>query len=567
MSGPVKPAAVKLAFCSGTGDLNRSLIERLRSIYPELPLWVVSDFPPDASDLKWLPWHQNRSLRLNLEKTRAALRGRSIRLAAVMLAPNVPFRRMRLAALLLSPRGFMAFNENLDHFMLRPRSLPAMARHVVWRIGNYLREKMGADSFFRGVDRQSSPQSVAEKGCLSPFFPETTSSLPGKPQSEKPRVLILSPYLPFPLSHGGAVRMYNLMRRAAQDFDQILIAFGDEVPPQVLEICVEVTLVSRVGRHEYPSTGRPDTVEEFDSPAFHAAVRQAVAKWKPAVAQLEFTQMAQYASDCRPAKTILVEHDITFDLYEQRLGLADDWEVAYQLKLWRRFEQDAWKRVDRVVTMSEKDRRLVGERAVVIANGVDLERFRPVAAEPEPRRILFIGSFAHLPNLLALEFFLNRVWPSLNDVTLHIISGARHEYFLDFYRERVKVDLAQPRIELEGFVSDVRPAYIRATVVVAPLTASAGTNIKVLEAMAMGKAVVSTPAGVNGLDLSPGRDILVTGDMAAAINDLLDHPGRRHAIEQAARDTVERDFGWDPIARRQAELYRTCASLSSTTTS
>jgi glycosyltransferase involved in cell wall biosynthesis len=539
---------IKLAFCSGTDELNRSLIERMRAIYPELPLWVVSDFPPEDSSLKWLPWHQNRGLSLNLAKTRAAVKDKSIRLAGAMLVPSVPFRRMRLVALLLSPRGFIGFNENLDHFMLRPRSFPAMLRHAMWRVSNYL--------------RAGRAKTVAEI-----VIPDTVATHTGKAESGKRRILVVSPYLPFPLSHGGAVRMYNLMRRAAAEFDQVLVAFGDEAPQEVLDICVEVTLVSRIGRHEYPSTGRPETVEEFDVPVFHSAVRHAVAKWKPAVAQLEFTQMAQYASDCAPARTILVEHDITFDLYEQRLALADDWEVGYQLRLWRRFERDAWQRVDRVVTMSEKDRRLVGRKGVVIPNGVDLDRFQPVATEPEPRRLLFIGSFAHLPNLLALEFFLNRVWPLLRDVTLHIISGARHEYFLEFYRDRVSVDLGRPGLIVEGFVSDVRPAYVKAAVVIAPLIASAGTNIKVLEAMAMGKAVVSTRAGVNGLDLSPGRDIIVTEEMAPAINDLLDQPERRHAIEIAARDTVEQDFGWDAIAHRQAELYRTCVSSSFTTTS
>ncbi len=87
--------------------------------------------------------------------------------------------------------------------------------------------------------------------------------------------------------------------------------------------------------------------------------------------------------------------------------------------------------------------------------------------------------------------------------------GARHEYFLERYRDRVALNPDQPGIEIEGFVADVRPAYERAAVVVAPLVASAGTNIKILEAMAMGKAIVSTPAGVNGLDLSAGEDFIL----------------------------------------------------------
>jgi len=252
------------------------------------------------------------------------------------------------------------------------------------------------------------------------------------------------------------------------------------------------------------------------------------------------------------------------------LRLEDRWELRRQLELWRKFEPDAWRMVDRVVTMSEKDRALVGTgariavAAVTLPNGVDLNRFHRAPGDPEPRRLLFIGSFAHLPNLMAVEFFLNQVWPLLNhtapnEVTLHIIAGARHEYYLNHYRDRVSVDLARPAIEVSGFVSDVRGAYQRAAVVVAPLVASAGTNIKVLEAMAMARAIVSTPAGVNGLDLSPGNDFLLVRtapEMAAAIERLLSDPGERRRIETAARQRVEREFGWDTIARRQARLYR-----------
>ena len=86
-------------------------------------------------------------------------------------------------------------------------------------------------------------------------------------------------------------------------------------PAEVLDICAEIVLVRRAGSHSLPFTGRPETVEEFASPAFRAALQQTVRKWSPAIAQLEFTQMAQYAPDCAPARTILVEHDVTFDLY------------------------------------------------------------------------------------------------------------------------------------------------------------------------------------------------------------------------------------------------------------
>jgi glycosyltransferase involved in cell wall biosynthesis len=393
--------------------------------------------------------------------------------------------------------------------------------------------------------------------------------VPGRLPQNRRAVLIATPYLPFPLAHGGAVRMYNLMRRAAKDFDQVLVSFAGELqetPPELLDICCEVVLVKRPGTHLLPPSSRPDVVEEFDSPAFHAALRETVRKWKPSVAQLEFTQMAQYAVDCVPAKTILVEHDVTVDLYQQLLEQGDDWELRRQLERWIPFETAAWRVIDRVVTMSEKDRKLVLEggvppkQAVCLPNGVDLERFRPSVRAPDPSRLLFIGSFAHLPNVLAVDFFLREVWPQLRTLgaSLHIIAGARHQYFLDRYRDRVRMDLEQSGIEVEDFVSDVRPAYERAAIVVAPLLASAGTNIKIMEAMAMGKAIVSTPAGVNGLDLNPGTDVLVTStatQMGQAIRTLIENPAERQSIEHEARLTVERWFDWDVIARTQKQLF------------
>ena len=196
-------------------------------------------------------------------------------------------------------------------------------------------------------------------------------------------------------------------------------------------------------------------------------------------------------------------------------------------------------------------------------NGVDLARFVPSEEEPINNRILFIGSFAHLPNVMALDFFLREAWPLIQSkAVLHIIAGQRHEYFLDRCADRITLPLDQPNIEVDGFVSDVRGAYNRAAIIIAPLVASAGTNIKIMEAMAMRKAIVTTPAGINGLDLKDGRDVLIanTGaEMAIAIERLIDNPGERKALEHSARRTAEEQYGWDRIGRAQADLYRTLA--------
>ena len=410
------------------------------------------------------------------------------------------------------------------------------------------------------------PEAANERLAIALGSGEAVNFAGRSRDSARPLVLVASPYLPFPLSHGGAVRMFNLMKGASQEYDQVLIAFCDqhETPaPEILSLCIEVILVRRTGSHLRPLTSRPDVVEEHDSPIFRAVLREMIRKYRPVLVQLEFTQMGLYAPDCGTTPTLLIEHDVTLDLYSQLLREHEDWETHQQLLRWQCFESRAWHDVSCVVTMSEKDKAMVqgAQRVAVLPNGVDLEHFRPVEVQPDDRRILFIGSFAHLPNLLALDFFLSEAWPKLMaaGATLHIISGAKAEHYRELYQDRVKLELSGPGIELEGFVSDVRKAYERAAIVIAPLLASAGTNIKIMEAMAMGKAIVSTPAGINGLDLNPGKDVLVaqTGAaMADAIQGLFDDPCRRRQIEQAARRTVEERYSWDAITETQSGLYR-----------
>jgi GT2 family glycosyltransferase/glycosyltransferase involved in cell wall biosynthesis len=387
----------------------------------------------------------------------------------------------------------------------------------------------------------------------------------GRPFRGLPRVLVAACYMPFPLSHGGAVRMFNLMQRAAQWRDQILLVFVDEFStpaPELLALVSVLVQVKRPGTHYRRNTQRPDVVEEFDVPAFDAALRQSIRQWQPGIVQLEFTQMAQYAGACAGAHTLLVEHDITVDLYSQLLERRPrDFDLQQQTARWRSFETSAWQQVDCVVAMSDKDAATMqsARRVATLENGVDLERFQPATQEPEANRILFIGSFTHLPNLMALNFFLREVWPHCGG-TLHIIAGREHEYYLDLFREHCQPPLQQPCVQLEGFISDVRPAYQQAEIVIAPLLASAGTNIKILEAMAMGKAIVSTPAGVNGLTLTPGEDYLLAQDsseFAAAIARLRSDATLRQRIQGNARRTVEARYGWDAIAQLQEELYRT----------
>src|SRR4051812_37885361 len=129
--------AVKLAVASASDDLIPGFLEEFSAIHPELELYVLSEFRPTLG--RWIPYHQTRTVAENLEYCRFVLRDCDLQLAALVLQPNMPYWRMRAIPLRMAPMRTLFFNEHMNHFMLRPQSLPTMLRHFGWRLDNFLR--------------------------------------------------------------------------------------------------------------------------------------------------------------------------------------------------------------------------------------------------------------------------------------------------------------------------------------------------------------------------------------------------------------------------------------------
>ena len=377
-----------------------------------------------------------------------------------------------------------------------------------------------------------------------------------KPESIRPKVLIVSPYLPFPLSHGGAVRIYNLCRELAAEVDFHLLCFreaGETVHYDELHRIFRAVHI--VDIDEKPGDpALPKLVAGYRSSAMAGLIRRFSPECN--VVQLEYTQMALYRECAGTRPVILVEHDITFTLYRQ----------SADAELWRTFETDALRRVDTVWAMSEADCALArgeGARHVhLVPNGVDLARFQPAVAESPSLTVLFVGSFRHFPNLLAFEALRSRimpeVWKAIPGAKLHVIAGPAHEKAATLAKKRGLL-AKDSRILMEGFVEDVRPAYRECAVVAVPVPVSAGTNIKVVEAMASGRAIVSNAVGAQGLDLKDGEDLLIREigpDFSQSIIALLGDAELRERIAARARQTVEERFGWDAIAVEALACYR-----------
>ncbi len=270
---------------------------------------------------------------------------------------------------------------------------------------------------------------------------------------------------------------------------------------------------------------------------------------------------------------VVDSHNIDYHLARQyaRAGgsLARRLYAGVNWRKLRREELGTYRDADGVYLCSAVDeRRLLnqvpGARTAVIPNAADVECYQPRATDPPPdgRTVVFFGHLSYVPNVDGVIHFVQDIWPRIAEAhpeaRCKIIGGGRPPPSL--------LALAGPRVELTGFVSDLRPHLAAAAAVVAPLRLGGGTRLKIVEAMAMGKAIVSTTLGAEGIEALPGRDLLVEDEPAAfaeAVNRLLAEPGLAARIGQSARKLAVERYAWSGAARALEDFYRRILEVSS----
>jgi ribosomal-protein-alanine acetyltransferase len=515
------PEAVIISFRSGGKALADAMCDEIRRLEPSRRHFEAN------------PGETLSILRMRYRRYR-------IGLAPVLFDGNPQYDGLRRAAFWLAPTKILAYNARLERHHLK------------------LTQPVASWLFLRGIPLD---RIFLRPWWLCPFRKDKTVRPTGhqvfEGRARRPKrksVAILTPYFPYPLSHGGAVRMFNLLKETAREFDVVIYAFTEgAVTPEdlapVLEFATRIYLVAKP-RYREPrwSSFNPPEAGEYWSPE----MARLLSARDTDLLQTEYTYLARYGGD------ILVEHDVTYDLYTQVMAREDSVSSWWNWWRWLRFERRAISQFRRVVVMSEKDRQMLGApHARVIENGVDTYRYAPRPEVPG-RRLLFIGSFRHFPNIVAYRFLTEKILPLVRDFHLTVVAGPEPWLHWQNYTGTLRPP-DNPRIRILEFVADVRPLYYEANVVVAPTLESAGTNIKVLEAMAMARAVVATPSGCAGLGLEHGSTVWIAEsppDFADGIEKLLHNDVLRGRIAQAAREHVERNFDWRVIARKQRALFR-----------
>jgi glycosyltransferase involved in cell wall biosynthesis len=370
--------------------------------------------------------------------------------------------------------------------------------------------------------------------------------------------------MPHPADSGSRIRVARLVRVLRRRHEVALVSLeAGDAAAAATALGVPVIV--------HPARARRGLAAVAIAPETTAAVWRAVRDWRADAVQVQGTFGAAAAGIQRGGAEVpaVVDEGCVYHLsYRRAAALAPTpvGRVRDLLRSWRlrRFEQVLARRAAAVVAVSPGEAAVVralapATRVVVAPNGVDAAALTPSAPG---QAALFVGLLSYEPNRDAMTWFARQVLPRLGPDGPEVLVAGREPG-----PELLALARRMPRLRLLGFVPDLAPLYARAGVFVNPMRGGGGTRLKMLEAMAAGKAVVSTTVGAEGLALTPGRDVVIADGAPAfadAVRALLADRADAERLGRAARALVEARYAWETCLAPLEALY---ASLGQEETS
>ena len=402
------------------------------------------------------------------------------------------------------------------------------------------------------------------------------------------RVLHMTPELPYETGGGGRGREYFLCRRLVESGNEVLNispVLPDEAhwAEALREVGVENWVITRPSSHlreaseavlrdpAVLATAALAPVRALEMRIFwirlRALAERAVREWRPDILVIGHDMAAGWAQgmpDTIPA--VLTLHNLTWHWYLSRADRQRGVPAAVlraEASRYRRYVLARMPRFSAAVAVStieaEELRRITDLPVYVIPTGVDTQAIQPVPEPNGPPRLLFAGTLGYAPNSQGIRWFCDEVWPAVR----RELPDARLDIAGRDPSPSVRALGDRDGITVIGPVPEMPPYFARAHAAVVPILTGAGIRVKIVEAMANGRAVVSTSLGWEGLpDLEPGRHLLVADEatqFAAATVRVLRDDSLRSALAKQARELAEREYDWRRLGDRQEEVLRTAA--------
>lgn len=397
------------------------------------------------------------------------------------------------------------------------------------------------------------------------------------------KVLFLSQIVPYP-PHGGVLqRGFNIVREIARRHDVHLLAFVHrdilKTPEEVehsrrvlQEFCRSVEYFdlwpkrSRIDKFLAIGAGlalpEPFSVIAHRSPAFARRIREIVQERDIDVVHYDTIALARFMENAKGVPSVLTHHNIESQLMGRRAAV-ERWPASAYLSMQTRkliaYEASMSPRFDVNVMMSDPDAQALrgiapGVETAVVPNGVDVDYFVP-GDEPQEPAMIYTGGMNMFANRDAVMHFVEHIWPS--------VKAARPDARFDIVGQDPPPELVErargdPGLRIHGYLDDVRPLVRKAMVYVVPIRVGGGTRLKVLDALAQGKAIVSTSVGCEGIEVIHDDNILIEDDpqaFARLVASLLNDPQRRRTLGAGARKLAVSRYAWGPIGERLEQAY------------
>jgi sugar transferase (PEP-CTERM/EpsH1 system associated) len=387
-----------------------------------------------------------------------------------------------------------------------------------------------------------------------------------------------------PPDTGGKIRSYNILRELARQhsvtFFSFYAAHDHDSHPDLKNIfdrvvCVPLILPAPKSPAEMLDYGcqllssEPYGIAKYCRPNVRRELHALLKEETYDVILCDFIFAAGVIPWDWPIPKVLFTHNVEAAIWRRHYDVATNpiWN-AISWREWRKMEaaeRRYLRLADRVLTVSETDRDAFGSflelgKLTVIPTGVDVDYFQPMPVEENPNSLVFTGSMDWLPNEDAILYFVDAILPLIKqqrpEVSLDVV-GRSPSRKLQGLAERER------SVRLTGWVEDIRPFVAGGSICIVPLRIGGGTRLKIFEAMAMGKAIVSTTVGAEGLPVRAGENILLAdtpGDFADSVVSLLRDPNQRKRLGTSARALVQEKYSWPKVAQSFARTLEDAAT-------
>jgi glycosyltransferase involved in cell wall biosynthesis len=400
------------------------------------------------------------------------------------------------------------------------------------------------------------------------------------------KILFLANRIPYPIRDGQARRTYHILKGLGEAHEVHLLSMfetPEEAQPATLEhlrtFCHTVEMLPAPPKKPGIEMSlrvlrslvsvEPYTIWRHYSDRFAARVREQLAAMKFDAVHCDILPIAYAVRDLDKPFCVMTDHDVSYlkarRLAEVRRNPAAKLFIRYEAAKLERLERTIFSHVDLGIAVSDADRRLLeelnpGRPFAVVENGVDVNAFTPDASAIDPDTLVWVGGLRDRSNFEAVRFFVHDVYPLIQRrhpraKLLIVGSGVPPSLANSIARE--------PSITVTGFVADPVPFIQCAAVFVAPILSGSGTKLKVLEALAAGKAIVATSLGVEGIEGRSGEHFRVADtaeEFALRVVEVLNDETLRDRLGSNARRLAEEKYDWRIICTKMSRIYEDAAA-------